>query len=312
MKIKPFKNLRLPIAVLILVSCVANLGLSHNEARRPASAISGYDIVVVAGQSNAAGWGVGNYESAGSEKLPDVESKLFQWDWDQTENKLAQAQDPLKTPALTNAKKIRGFALPFATAYAQNILSSPLAANNRAVLIINGAVGGSSIEEWGNQGSHYRRLIEAVREASQYQQLDNRVIAVLWHQGEADLKLAAQDPQAEYRLKNYNERLAEVVRSFRADLSHGGVLPFIAGEMSREWKEMPVLRDNFVNNKKATLAAIPFTGYVSSEGLTGNKKDKIHFDGRSQGILGQRYFEQFLKLSVRAPSCRALFRTEKF
>lgn len=266
-----------------------------------AQEISGYDIIVVAGQSNAAGWGVGPDSLQPSRNDP----KIFQWNWEPGANILA-AQHPLKTPAQTNPKKIHGFALPFAREYSQMNFGP---SSSRAALIVNGAVGGSSIAEWDPQKALYQQLIQAVRAGLKYGDLDNKVIAILWHQGEADIKQALTTPQPERYLKNYGIQLKTLVAAFRRDLAQEEKLPFIAGEMSRRWREPGPLRQDFVKNLQRVIMATENAGLATSENLRGNTKDQIHFDGKSLETLGRRYFDIFQRLTTEdpRPSCKKIF-----
>ncbi|WP_157684759.1 sialate O-acetylesterase [Bdellovibrio bacteriovorus] len=260
----------------------------------------GYDILVLGGQSNAAGWGIGE-QAADS---PSLDHKIFQWDWQNSKIADQPAQEPIKSPAQTNPRKIRGFVLPFAKIYSEKAL-----APGRALLIINGAVGGSNITEWHSEKAYYQQLISAAQKVLQQPGLENKVVGILWHQGEADIKLAATDPQWKARSVLYQSQLQEVVHAFQKDLTNRNAETpvFIAGEMSREWMDHSLIKDHYVNGMHRSLKNLEKTGFVDSAGLAGNPKDKIHFDGPSQALLGLRYFKKFNDLTQIVPSCKNVF-----
>lgn len=281
------------ISTLFLLFCLYQPALAADIG------IQGYDILVVGGQSNAVGWGIPDGPNSAISN-----HKIFQWDWQKSGIEDQPAQEPIKTPAAANPRKIHGFSLPFAQIYSQKVL-----ARNRALLIINGAVGGSSIREWTPQGEHYTRLISAVQKVLQQPKLSNKVIGILWHQGEADVKLAATDPDWRIKGAHYQNQLHDIVLAFQKDLvGRDAQTPvFIAGEMSREWTEHRNIKDYYVQMMRQSLQGLEKTGFVESNNLSGNAKDKIHFDGASQLQLGQRYFKKFNDLTQVAPFCRNIF-----
>lgn len=137
-------------------------------------------------------------------------------------------------------------------------------------LIVN-ARGGSSINAWVRGMPLYDNTIKRLHASKGI-----RLAGVIWHQGESD----RTDPL-------YQEKLTTLIQSLRSD-TKSPKLPFIAGQI---YAEAPV------NNVFAGLPKIvPYTGFASSKGLT--VFDKVHFDRKSQQILGTRYAEAYLRLTT--------------
>ena len=140
-------------------------------------------------------------------------------------------------------------------------------------LVVN-ARGGSSINEWAKGKPLYDNTIKRV------QAIPNIPLAgIIWHQGESD----REDPR-------YHDKLAKLIKNLRADVAKPKV-PFIAGEIYGKGHVNDVFR--------RLPAKIPHTGFASSENLA--VFDKVHFDRKSQQILGARYADVYLRLSGHKP-----------
>ena len=137
-------------------------------------------------------------------------------------------------------------------------------------LVVN-ARGGSEIEQWAEGSKFYQEALRRVSEA----QKTGTLKGILWHQGEANV----EDPD------KYIDKLTELVTRFRKDLAMPE-LPFIAGQIDG----VPS-----INEQTAMLPdRLPFTGFVSSEGLT--IFEEWHFDAASVKLMGKRYAEEMLKI----------------
>ena len=142
--------------------------------------------------------------------------------------------------------------------------------NKQIGLIVN-ARGGSSINAWAKGMALYDNTIKRLQANKNIQ-----LAGVIWHQGESD----RDDPK-------YQEKLAMLIQNLRSD-TKAPQLPFIAGQI---YAEAPV-NSVFANLSKQ----VPHTGFASSKGLT--VFDKVHFDRKSQQILGARYAEAYLRLTT--------------
>lgn len=158
----------------------------------------------------------------------------------------------------------------------------------RIVGLIPTAVGGTSIAAWMPGGvddrdpsNHpYDVAVQKAREA----QKSGRIIAVLWHQGETDVK--NQTP-------GYREKLRSVIRNFRRDLDLTPDVPFIAGDMASFYREPIGSHIGLVDDALKELAeSEPGVVLVTTKDMT-DRGDKLHFDTESLHALGKRYYEAY-------------------
>jgi hypothetical protein len=115
---------------------------------------------------------------------------------------------------------------------------------------------------------------------------DGRVIAVLWHQGEADGNVR-DAPLYEGRLRAVIERIREAAGGSNIPLLIGGVGRW----PERPWNAFQWKVDSVHRDLARTTRA---TAYVPSEGLR-HKGDTLHFDTPSARALGERYAAELLK-----------------
>jgi len=153
----------------------------------------------------------------------------------------------------------------------------------RSIGLVVNARGGSSITEWEKGSAFYNEALSRIKIALKRGTLRG----ILWHQGESD----SHDD-------HYIDKLQSLVTHLRNDLSDP-TLPFVAGQVFYHPENKPNTR--LINDQIATLPErLPFTGFVSSEGLT--TLDFTHFDTESMKDLGQRYAEAMWTLiNARTP-----------
>lgn len=260
------------------------------------TAFDGYDIILIAGQSNAAGAGCCITEL-------DLVTKpsLVQLGRGSDDLKVIPAKEPLHSRNLVQAleKQTSGFGLVFSRLYSRDILAA-----NRKALIINTALGGSSFlgaQSWkGRQGQLYLDAIARTKFALDLNKsagAKNRVVAILWQQGESD---------AIYDNTNYLKDLYDMVRFMRYDLGDVQLkIPFLMGHPVPIWQETAgaVTKADIVNAINAVANNTPNTHIVTSTGLKSNfedgvgPQDKIHFSGQSLKALGTRYYNVFTAIS---------------
>jgi hypothetical protein len=147
-------------------------------------------------------------------------------------------------------------------------------------LVIN-SQGGSAIESWkkGAKNSNYDKTLERVRPI-----LGSGVVkGVLWHQGEANVRLG----------EKYLDLLADVIGQFRQDLGDAQ-LPFVAGQIA------PLVRDKDkekIQDFNRFLLDLPSrVRHTAVAPTTGFSGADVHFDSPETRELGRRYAEQMLKL----------------
>lgn len=225
--------------------------------------------VLLIGQSNMAGRGFAN------EVQPIENKRLFV-----LRNGLwRQMYVPVNADRVTSGTNL---AESFADLYARD--------HDVSVGIIPCADGGSCLDQWEEGGILFDHACYMAELASR----TSTIVAVLWHQGEADAS-AEKAPL-------YEEKLRAILNAFRKRLGLENV-PFLLGGLGDFLVQNPdpVRCENFrdyqkVNGALQRLAETEkATGFVSAKGLVANP-DYVHFSARSLRTFGERYYDAFLKL----------------
>jgi hypothetical protein len=256
---------------------IARLGGGRSDPRD-----TGSDIVLILGQSNAQGAGV-PFDSS----IDILTSGI---------NQLAGSEGPENTviPAIeslyhvgrwvdgTNGRPRVGPVMEFARQY---FYTQP---SNRDVLIVPAALGSTSItgnESYSWDPDNTTAVVNLFHRAVEKTQMalalnpNNRLVAILWHQGESD---AGAKTESQYRTK-----LLQII-----DLLHGefgATVPFLIGGLVPEWVGTNPLRQAIQN----ALASIPaqrnYTAYTA--GPSGMNQDElIHYNAVGARNLGLRFF----------------------
>lgn len=251
-----------------------------------------FDIVILAGQSNAQGSGLGEV------KKPYIPNPcIMQLDIQKTVVHTPETLvvDFIGEPILSVAEesdegngKLGNFALSFAQKYLEN----GLLAADRKLLIVRCAIGGTGFKKkhWGLNDVVYLNMLKMVDYAVNLN-TENRLVALLWHQGEHDA-FEKNDPQV------YEKQLKDLINSVR-DRYHAPKLPFIAGDFVADWKGknlddcLPI-----IDKIKQVVKSVGVGAFVETSDLLSNDQanqngDDIHFCRSALYELGNRYFEAF-------------------
>ncbi|MBO5354741.1 MAG: hypothetical protein J6B09_01585 [Clostridia bacterium] len=250
-----------------------------------------YDVIILAGQSNAEGRGIGSVEKAykPSDKI---------WSMNCSFTPLEYTISPDEEKVFEN--EIRSnFALSFAKEYVRD----GRLAEGRKLLIVRAAVSATGFVDnrWKCTDDLYQNMISMAKTALSLNP-QNRLVAMLWHQGEADI-------WARIPYETHFDNLMTLVRSSRAELNAPD-LPFIAADIVPKWKasfldiSLPV-----INAIKDVCKDCGNGAFVETDGLLSNAqefkqnpwnngecKDGIHFSRRSLYELGKRYYQAFVKI----------------
>ena len=251
--------------------------------------LPGYDIIVIAGQSNAAG--------AGGPYSPELDPTTPTIDQYGAKNRtIRAASEPLD---MVNNPTGMGPGLQFARWYASQL------APGRKVLVVPAAKGGTRLSS--NDGESWRAtrptpsLYAAAIEQTQEAVLaagpgTHRVVAVIWLQGEADSSYSIA-------ASTYQTDLDNLIDAFRADLSDPR-LPFLIGPMVHEWvaNGSPGAPPGTAADINAVHADTPnrkpFTAYVpATADMPHNPADVIHWPGPAQRIIGRRLHEAWQRIA---------------
>ena len=243
-----------------------------------------FDIIVQAGQSNSEGAGFGSVDEP---YIPDGRV----WYLNRNGTITQAAEEVWGNDARSN------FSLPFARAY----IRAGMLAEGRELLILRTAVGSSGFlsGHWCMDGELYLHMMNMICTALALNP-ENRLAALLWHQGETDAVRGAS-------FSVYYQHLRNLLDSVRTTF---GVpeLPFVAGDLVRDWKSTnaeacaPV-----VDAIRAVCRDCGHGGFAESDGLLSNRhelnyrpwtwaEDPIHFSRKSIYELGLRYFAEFERI----------------
>jgi hypothetical protein len=260
-----------------------------------------YDIIIVAGQSNAEGVGAGDEGMAFQEnerilELRDIQPHGYAPGPDGKDVLMVKRPWDLRlqTARETGTPIVRAnFGLYFAEEY----LRRGYLAEGRKILLIRCGVGGTGFSrpEWGEGNVMEECLYDMIAYA--LKEKDSKVVAFLWHQGEHDAFENAHFTP-EQRQAFYYEKLGSFVARTRKRFDIPKV-PFIAGEFVHEWWDTNVENCNAIlRATREVCEADGYAGVASSEGLQSNNErhgdeDVIHFCRFACKEFGLRYFEIF-------------------
>lgn len=264
------------------------------------------DIIIIAGQSNAEGFGVGEVseEYVKDDRilwLNDKSNPHFTQDENgkdifhisyPSEMYISVAEEPIKN----EEGKVGKLSFFFAKEYLKEKL-----ATDRKILIVNAAVGGTGFarNEWGYTENSvlFRRLMDMTKYALSLNS-ENRIVAFLWHQGECDsVETANIDTESKFKLHKSN--LENMLNNFKTAFNCKDV-PYIAGSFCDEWYlKNTEICEGILKAIKAVCEENG--GFVETKGLLSNNQkcgngDDIHFCRESSHILGKKYYEKYKSL----------------
>lgn len=232
-----------------------------------------YDIFLVAGQSNT-------HQGAGLDLMIDQPQENIRQLGRGGANdlKVILATEPLQHwTALANEI---GFCLTFAKAYAASSLKE-----GRQVLLIPCGYGetGFASGHWNKGEALYEDAVQRTRYALSLSK-NNRLVAVLWHQGESDVGW----PQ-------YQQALHSMIGSMRSDIAGHQQVPFVLGGMVPYWVAQDSARMHAQSVIAGTPSRVSMTAFASPYYPTViTKADStfvpVHYDAAGQRVLGKRYF----------------------
>ena len=227
-------------------------------------------IFILAGQSNMAG--------RGYVQPQDTVASLQVLTLDKS-NEWVYAKEPLHyyEPERTGLDCGLSFGKKLAALYGKNI----------TIGLVPCAVGGSSIEQWLGDSTYrnvtlYSNLVKKVNIASQY----GTIKGLLWHQGESNSTTT--------NYKNFIEKLESFFTKLRNDLDDSN-LPVYSGQLSSFLNRKTYPFADSVNNDLEKLSTTMKNMYVINTSDLTPKSDSIHFDSRSQRMMGERFAKMVYK-----------------
>ena len=266
-----------------------------------------YDIIVVAGQSNAEGNGIKKDDKEIiSEKVYQIADKNYIGTKVLDDGKVIidmvypteMVFEKAHERVDANGNKFADFSETFAKCY----IDGGFLEKGRKVLIIKTAVGGTGFarHEWGVGSVLFDRMNLMVNYGLKLNK-ENRIVAFLWHQGEHDAFENAELDTIE-RYNFYYENFKKQTLAFRE--KYGKDIPVIAGEFANSWAELSENKEKCDAVERATKDVCKDIGRAAvaeSEGLLSNDDafhngDNIHFCADSIYEFGMRYYYLFEKI----------------
>jgi hypothetical protein len=252
------------------------------QAAIGSGASAGYDIVILAGQSNMSGRG-----TPFSATTDPINSSIFQVsDQGATKGTIKPASEPLMMPDYPSGI---GPGLQFARWYASRKLAS-----NRKVLLVPVAYGGTPLSSnavlaWrrgGVAGNLYANMLTQVQSALTAAGTGARIVAALWLQGETDGDNNTTGSQ-------YQTDLDALFNGLRADLSLP-TLPIIVGTMVPEYLSTGTRSQiNTVHLDTPNRIALSDVA-LSAVGM--NMGDGNHFNAAGQRYNGKAMYDAFERI----------------
>ncbi len=239
-----------------------------------------FDIIIQAGQSNSQGCGFGKVNEP---FIPTEDIYYLNCDFT-----ISIAQEHIFGNDVAS-----NFSLNFCLDY---IINGRLK-SGRKILVIRSAVGGTGFldNHWKLEDDLFLRMMEMTKTALSLN-TENKLVALLWHQGETDAVLGAS---REIHFNNLSKLVNAVRNTFKYPK-----LPFIAGDFVQHWKNQnSKICEPVVTAIQEVCNSIGYAGFVTTENLKSNDEamgngDSIHFSRQALYELGERYFEVFSKLEM--------------
>lgn len=262
-----------------------------------------FDIIILAGQSNAEGNGL--HKDAERNIISDKVYQLID------KNPAYISEDSEKRAILNITMPVEmkitlaeeraaagGFAADISETFASDYIAGGYLEDGRKILIVKTAVGGSGFakNQWGVGKPLLDRLFQMVDYALSLNS-ENRIVALLWHQGEHDAFENA-DFTPEERCNFYKTVFMAQTNEIRKRYS-AHQFPVITGEFVNDWaSKWKVQCDAVEKALKDACEELGNAGICTSEGLLSNDQsikngDDIHFCADSVYELAHRYYEKF-------------------
>ena len=240
-----------------------------------------FDIVIIAGQSNAVGKGGGKSEFM----------------FEPSEDVYVIAPDKqihVAREGIPNCDLRGSIALRFATLYKEKGLLE----NGRRLMLVRGCVSWTGFldKSWTSDGELYLRTIDMTKAVLDLNP-ENRLITILWHQGELDIN---------EKTTTYYRDLSTLINGLRSTFQ-APRLPFICGDICHDWLSVDDTQtreiwSRFTADMVAACIDTGFSRCVMTYDLKSNRQDgndpsdNIHFCRDSLRILGDRYFAAYCDL----------------
>lgn len=254
-----------------------------------ASGISGvgYDLILPGGQSNAKGTNT-DYDVVNID-IPNDRIFTFAASGPDA-GKIVPAVVPLRGISIDPLGGM-GIGFPFALQWLSRIPS------DRKILIVPVSAGGTGFAANGSVAGRwtvadvagttnlFKLFVSQTKAALTAAGPNSRIVAMPWHQGEADSNVSATEV-------DYANNLDTLIRTFRSEVPEAKDAPFLVGQMAPERLRTQAGTAGVDAAHRHTPARVPLTGFAPSpDGYSGG--DNTHFNAAGQRILAQSYLEAY-------------------
>ncbi|NDP20055.1 MAG: sialate O-acetylesterase [Paludibacter sp.] len=226
-------------------------------------------IFIMAGQSNMAGRGfVEPMDTVTNQRILSINTK----------SEIILAKEPL------NLYESQMKGLDCGVSFACELLK--FIPDSVSILLIPTAVGGSSIDQWIGDSLHRKvNLRSNFRQKVELAKNFGEIKGLLWHQGESDAK--------QLLVRTYAKKLKGLFSDFRKTINDKK-LPILTGEIGTFTPDSTfqnAINKAIVSNAKKDK----HTFLIQTRDFT-DKGDKLHFDSKSQRIMGERFAQKYLEI----------------
>ena len=241
-----------------------------------------YDIIILAGQSNAVGFGCGetDYEFKNLSRIHQLfDDQAICYMQDDNGNDYLPIYRPWKLKLVDAAD---GHKTSLAMRFADDYIEKGYLAADRKILLLRCAVGGTGFHNgnWAVGELLYERMLEMIQYAISLNS-ENRIVAFLWHQGECD---AFEGQELSYleRKEYYYNKLRPVIENVRKS-SKQPKLPVVCGGIIDDWaKDYREQCDAVMDATKQICRDVGCAEFAEAIGLLSNDQktgngDNIHF-----------------------------------
>lgn len=255
-----------------------------------------FDVFIIAGQSNAEGYGLGPVTE---EYIPQDNIFCLNVNINVTDTgsglDIVYPDTPFIIEMATERSNSDGKPLgDLSLSFSKEYVSHKCLEDGRKLLIIRAAVGGTGFKKkhWGENDSVYHKMLQMTDYALSLNK-ENRLKAMLWHQGEHDA-FEGNTPSS------YHSQLKTLFLNVRKRYSCSN-LPIIAGDFCHHFKiSNPNNCEEIVKEIKSVIYEIGNSAFVETDGLLSNDQtikngDTYHFSRESLILLGKRYFMAYTK-----------------
>lgn len=267
-----------------------------------------FDIVILAGQSNAEGNGIIKDNSEHvifNEQYEMVDQNPFFYDETDPKNVKFVCKMPIETEIRNLQQRLKDgvYYNDLSISFVNKYIENGYLEKNRNILVIKAAVFGSGFTKklQGVNNILYTRLIEMIDEALSLNK-ENKIVAFLWHQGEHD----AFENIGKSKNYVYNFYKDEFLRQTLSIFEKYNKFnfPFICGGFCNSWaslEENKIPCEMVINAINDAGSIIPRFSFVETNDLKSNSEDiegsddNIHFSSKSLELLGERYFAEWKK-----------------